>query len=107
MEESSPREGGISMDELDDEEAYLSLKLALHLPMEEAVVELATEASLPLLSPPLPLHRSAASTIEPCSSPIDPLHPGVAIDWFPRLLAVSVELKTLRFLLCDASNGRI
>jgi hypothetical protein len=50
------------MDELDDEGAYLPLKLALRSPMEEAVVELATEASLPLLSPATPTVEPSASS---------------------------------------------
>jgi hypothetical protein len=52
---------GVSMDELDDEEADLSMKLALRSPMEEAVAELANEASLPLLSP-------VALAVEPSTS---------------------------------------
>jgi hypothetical protein len=62
MEESPPREGGVSMDEFDDEEADLPLKLALRLPMEEAVAELTTEASLPLLSPAAPAVEPSASS---------------------------------------------
>jgi hypothetical protein len=62
MEESSPREGGVSMDELDDEEADLPMKLALRWPMEVAVAELTTEASFPLLSPVAPAVEPSASS---------------------------------------------
>jgi hypothetical protein len=51
---SSSCEGGVSMDEIDDEKADLSMKLASRSSMEEAVAELATEALLPLLSPAAP-----------------------------------------------------
>jgi hypothetical protein len=61
MEESSPREGDVSMDELDDVEADLPMKLALRLPMEEAVAELTNEASLLLLSPAAPAVEPSAS----------------------------------------------
>jgi hypothetical protein len=58
MEEAHRAKGGVSMDEIDDEKADLSMKLASRSSMEEAVAELTTEALLPLLSP-------AAPTIEP------------------------------------------
>jgi hypothetical protein len=61
MEESLPRKEGVSMDELNDEEADLPPKLALRSPMEEAVAELATEASLPLSSPTAPVVEHFAS----------------------------------------------
>jgi hypothetical protein len=50
------------MDELDGEEADLPMKLALRWPMEVAVAELATEASLPLLSLVAPAVEPSASS---------------------------------------------
>jgi hypothetical protein len=66
MEESSPREGGVSIDELNGEKVDLLMKLALRSPMEEAVVELTTEASLPLLSPVAPAVEPSASSPPKC-----------------------------------------
>jgi hypothetical protein len=65
------------------------------------VAELATEVSLPPLSPPLPLHRSATPTA------MEPLHRGIAVDRLPRLLAASVEPRAPPLPLCDAGDRRI